>query len=136
MPDGTAAGWSAHAVLPDGQVLTQRVLSFEPATGRIALSPGLPAAPLTGAMCVLEHADAPSTLWRVRSVRETGGPGLEFEARQYDPGRHAAVEAGLRLAEPAPESDEAAGPLPAPAQVSLQRAAVTKTRASPAPPWR
>ena len=116
-PNGAAADWSAHVVLADGSVLTRPVTAFEPAAGRVTVSPGLTSIPLAGAMCVLESASAPSTQWRVLSVRETDGLELEFLARQYDPGRYAAVETGLTLAPTV--SDEPGGRIPAPASVSL-----------------
>lgn len=117
-PDGETPGWSVHVVLSDGSVVTHEVASFDRAAGRVTLSADLDPLPLAGAMCVLESATAPSTQWRVVSVRETDGLGLGFQARQYDAGRYAAVETGLKLAAPAPDS--ASGPLAAPASVSLR----------------
>ena len=117
-PDGPASGWSAHVVLRDGSVVTHRVTSFDRAGARVTLSSDLDSVRLAGAMCVLENATAPSTQWRVLSVREIDGLRRAFQARQYDPGRYAAVETGLKLAAPAPDSGS--GPLPAPASVSLR----------------
>ena len=117
-PDGATSDWSAHVVLRDGSVVTREVASFDRTGTRVRLASDLDPMPLAGAMCVLESATAPATQWRVVSVRETGGLTRAFQARQYDPGRYAAVEAGLNLA--APATDTGSGPLPAPASVSLR----------------
>ena len=116
-PDGDTSDWSVHIVLRDGSIVTREVASFHRAAGCVLLSSDLDPVPLTGAKCVLESASAPSTQWRVLSVRETDGPGLEFCARQYDPGRYAAVETGLKLDTQA--LDAGPGSRPAPASVSL-----------------
>ena len=129
-PEEQATDWVAHVVLQDGSVVTHTVRAFDRAAGTCTLTPDLPSSPLAGAMCVLESATAPSTLWRVLSVQETDGLALDFTARQYHPGRYAAVEAGLKLA--APEPEEIPGQLPAPAGVSMRErlyedGAVTKS---------
>ena len=117
-PDGDVLDWVAHVVLEDGSVHTAPVGAFDRPAGTCTLDSPLTSDPLSGAVCVLENTASPSTLWRVLSVRETGGPALEFLARQYDPGRYAAAETGFKLDTPALELPQ--GPIPSPASVSLR----------------
>ena len=118
-PEGQATGWVAHVVLEDGSVVTHPVSAFDRSAGTCTLTPDLRSTPLTGALCVLSSASAPSTLWRVLSVHETDGLALDFTARQYHPGRYAAVETDLTL-NPL-ESDRLHGQVPAPAAVTLHK---------------
>ena len=117
-PDGAVSDWSAHVVLGDGEVVTHKVAAFDRAAGTCTLSAELPSSPLAGAVCVLESAAAPSTLWRVVSVRETGGLGLAVRARRYRPDRYAKVESGLKLGTVA--TQDLQGSVAAPASMSLE----------------
>ena len=85
-PDGAAVGWSAHVVLPDGQVLTHAVAQFDTTHHTATLDAPLRLDPVVGAMAVFSSATAESRLWRVLSVRETDTLGLEFQARALRPG--------------------------------------------------
>jgi predicted phage tail protein len=94
MPEA-AVGDTLTVVTPGGITTHSNISAISGAV--ITVNPPLAAAPVVGAIWMIESATVESALFRVLSVADKGGIAFDVTATQYEPAKYAAIDNGAAM---------------------------------------
>jgi predicted phage tail protein len=90
-----AVGDTLTVVTPGGVTTHSSISAISGAV--ITVNPPLAAAPVVGAIWMIESATVESALFRVLSVADKGGIAFDVTATQYEPAKYAAIDDGAAM---------------------------------------
>jgi len=97
-PPSSLTGETLSCVMPDGSVVDRTIASV---AGRaITVSSAYPSAPLAEGMWLVKKSNLQPETWRVISVSQGEGIGVEITAVEVNASKYDAVEEGLELEDP------------------------------------